>query len=427
MYFVIGYYFPKTVGRYPLFVIIVLADLYLYNAYHKKIWSWKKPVAIIGTFVYWLPALSILFILIGAIFFPFEHWGKAFKNYLTGFIFIGFFSKLIPVFFLIISDSIRFYKWLAQKAQNTKKQDGDKISRGLFLKKIGLIGGGLMFGTLFTGMIKWVYDFKVQKEFIKIKKLPKTFDGLRILQFSDLHLGSWIWKNEMDKVVEIINNQNPDLIFFTGDLVNYQTDEAYEFEDTFKKLNAKFGVFCILGNHDYGDYKRWESEEAKNQNMEDIYSFFKRVGWKLLRNENHIIKNGDDKIALIGVENWGSLSRFQKYGDLAEAVKGAENISVKILLSHDPSHWELKVCNFPLTIDLTFAGHTHGGQFGVELRGIKWSPAQYIYKYWAGLYSGLNTLTKEKQYLYVNRGTGTIGYPGRVGILPEITLVELVS
>ena len=209
--------------------------------------------------------------------------------------------------------------------------------------------------------------------------------------------------------------------------MNYTTDEAFEFEDIFKKLKAQYGVFCVLGNHDYGDYKRWESKEAKNQNMEELYSFFSRVGWKLLRNENHVIQKGNEKIAIIGVENWGSLGRFQKYGDLDKAIKGVENIPVKILLSHDPSHWELKVNNLPVTIDLTFSGHTHGAQFGVEIHGIKWSPAQYIYKYWAGLYSELNSMTGNKQYLYVNRGTGSIGYPGRVGILPEITLVELQS
>jgi len=431
MYFVIEYYFPKSVGRYPLFVILVLADLYLYSAYHQKIWSWKRLNAILAVFIYWTPILSVAFILIGSMIYPFEYWGKAFRNYLTGFILIGYLSKMVPIFFLIVADLTRFYKWIGRRSTKQSCSGGieksNPISRSAFLKKIGLISGGLMFSGLFVGMIKWVYDFKVRREIVNIPDLPKSFAGLQIAQISDLHLGSWIWKNEMENAVEIINNQNPDLIFFTGDLVNYTTDEVFEFEESFKKLKAKYGIFCVLGNHDYGDYKRWESKQAKNQNMVELYSFFSRIGWKLLRNENRVIQKGNEKIAIIGVENWGSLGRFQKYGDLDKAIKGVENIPVKILLSHDPSHWELKVNNCPVTIDLTFAGHTHGAQFGVEIPGIRWSPAQYIYKYWAGLYSEINTITGKKQYLYVNRGLGAIGYPGRVGILPEITLVELQS
>ena len=212
MYFVIEYYFPKSVGRYPLFVILVLADLYLYSAYHRKIWSWKRLNAILAVFIYWLPVLSVAFILIGSMLYPFEYWGKAFRNYLTGFILIGYFSKLVPIFFLIVADLIRLFKWTARRSKKQELQKSNPISRSAFLKKIGLIGGGLMFSGLFVGMIKWVYDFKVRREFVTLPSLPKSFAGLKIVQISDLHLGSWIWKNEMENAVEIINNQNPDMI-----------------------------------------------------------------------------------------------------------------------------------------------------------------------------------------------------------------------
>jgi predicted MPP superfamily phosphohydrolase len=304
---------------------------------------------------------------------------------------------------------------------------GKPISRSKFLKQAGLVGGGIVFGGLTMGMFKWVVDFKIWKENINLKKLPVSFNGFRIVQFSDIHLGSWLSKDQLEVAVRQMNELQPDVIFFTGDLVNYETDEAFEFEDTFKKLRAKQGIFAVLGNHDYGDYKPWDSKQAKQANMIRLYDFYDRLGWKLLNNENHLVSKGSDQIAIIGVENWGSLGRFQKYGDLDKAVRGVENVPVKILLSHDPSHWELKVRDYPFNIDLTLSGHTHGAQFGFEFPGMRWSPSQYIYKHWAGLYSEMNPQTGLEQHLYVNRGIGTIGYPGRVGIYPEITIIQLRS
>lgn len=425
LYFVTGYYFPKSVGRYPIFVVLFLLDLYLYSSYHRKIWSWNKLTASIVTLLYWLPAIAVVLLLTGSAFFSFENWNKGFRNYLVGFILIGFASKLIPIILLFIADLIRLIKWTGRKRPTTESTTGSAISRSVFLKRIGMAGGGLLFGTLFMGMIKWVYDFKVWKENIRLPNLPESFNGFKIVQFSDIHLGDWNSAKELDEAVRIMNELEPDVIFFTGDLVNYTTSEAFEFEDTFKKLKARYGIYCILGNHDYGDYKRWSTREAKAQNMQAIYDFYKRLGWKLLLNENQTIEIGGEEIAIIGVENWGSLSRFQKYGDLDKAVLGVENIPLKLLLSHDPSHWELIVSKSKTTIDITFAGHTHGGQFGFEFPGMRWSPSQYLYKYWAGLYSMINPVTQSRQYIYVNRGIGTIGYPGRVGIMPEITVVEL--
>ena len=256
-------------------------------------------------------------------------------------------------------------------------------------------------------------------------QLPVVFDGLRIVHISDLHLGSWTSKAKLAEVVDIINEQEADLVFFTGDLVDYVSAEAFGYKSILSKVESRFGVFATLGNHDYGDYTTWDSPEAKQANMDELYNFFREIDWKLLNNENHIIENGGEKLAIIGIENWSSYDRFPKYGDLDKALKGTSDIPVKLLLSHDPTFWDQKVQNYYPLIDITFSGHTHGFQFGIDTPGLKWSPAQYMYKQWAGLYSVAGE-SGRRQYLYVNRGTGTIGYPGRIGILPEITVVELV-
>jgi predicted MPP superfamily phosphohydrolase len=211
----------------------------------------------------------------------------------------------------------------------------------------------------------------------------------------------------------------PDIIFFTGDLVNNVADEMDELKTVFSKLAAPLGVYSILGNHDYGDYVQWESAQAKVANLEKLKTVHKEMGWRLLLNEHVGIEKDGQSIALIGIENWGARANFSKYGDLSAAYKGAENYPFKILLSHDPSHWEAEVCRDYKDIDLVFSGHTHGMQFGLEIPGFRWSPVQYVYKQWAGLYR------KDQQKLYVNRGFGFLGYPGRVGILPEITYLEL--
>ena len=208
------------------------------------------------------------------------------------------------------------------------------------------------------------------------------------------------------------------LFFFTGDLVNHTTEEVIEYIPIFSQIQAPLGVYSILGNHDYGDYFQWESEKAKQKNLEDMKQAHKRMGWNLLLNENTVIESHGEKIGVIGVENWGA-GRFSKYGDLEKAYQGAQELPYKILLSHDPTHWEAQVIGKYQDIDLTLSGHTHGMQFGVEIGGYRWSPAKYRYKQWADLYQ------KGNQFLYVNRGFGYIGYPGRIGILPEITIIEL--
>jgi predicted MPP superfamily phosphohydrolase len=425
LFFIVSHYFPKSVGRFPVFIVLFLLDLYLYMSLRQKIKSFPRMFSILGSFLYWMPAILTGLIIIGLLLYSFDHWGKGVKIYVVGFIFIGYFSKLLPISFLVIDDFRRVIQKLLKKNRIVSKNSSEAIPRSLFLKRLGLITGGVMFSGLLVGMVKWVSDFRIRRKIIRLSGLPASFSGFKIVQFSDIHLGGWASKKELEEAVQMMNDLEPDVIFFTGDLVNYKTDEAYEFTDILAKLVAKDGIYAILGNHDYGDYSHWPDELSKQENMTQLYNFYEQLGWKLLRNESDVLKKGNDELAILGVENWGSLSRFQKYGDLEKALMGIKQIPAKILLSHDPSHWELKTLSSPSTIGLTLAGHTHGAQFGFEFPGLRWSPSQYLYKYWAGLYTEPNKITGEKQYLYVNRGIGTIGYPGRVGIWPEITLIEL--
>lgn len=425
LFFIVSHYFPKSIGRFPIFILLFLLDIYLYFSVRRKILSLPIVASKLVTFIYWLPAILTGLMISGLLIYPFENWDRGLKIYLVGFIFTGYFSKLIPVFLLGLDDIRRIFQKLFKKNRIPADASITAIPRSEFLKKIGVISGGMLFTAMMGGMLKWVTDFRVRRNTIELIGLPEPFSGYRIVQFSDIHLGGWQSKKELEEAVQLMNNLNPDVIFFTGDLVNYKTDEAFEFKEILAELKAKDGVFAILGNHDYGDYSPWPDEPSKQENMKKLYDFYQQLGWKLLRNENHIIYRSGEQLAILGLENWGSLSRFQKYGDLDQSLKGVEHIQTKILLSHDPSHWELKTLNSTSTIGLTLAGHTHGAQFGFEFPGFRWSPSQYIYKYWAGLYSEINSLTGQKQYLYVNRGIGTIGYPGRIGILPEITLLEL--
>ncbi len=421
--------YPKNAGRFPFFALLFLGDLYLWNSVKAWINSKKRLIRYVLPALYWSP-FALLLALVGfSMVFTENDWNNTFKIYSFGFVFVVYASKLLPILFLLFADVIRLLRYINMKAASVKKGhsekfEGKKISRAKFLQDVGLISGGILFSGLITGMFKWAYEFKIKRHMLNISQLPKSFDGLKIVQISDIHLGSWAGEHQLKDAVNLINGLNPDLVFFTGDLVNYKTDEAFRFENILSKIKSRHGVFATLGNHDYGDYTRWPSVEAKIQNMTDLFDFYKRMGWKLLRNENELIRQGEDSIAVIGVENWGDFSRFPKYGDIAKASLGTENAPVKLLLSHDPTHWEKIISQENPDIDITFAGHTHGFQFGIEIKNIKWSPAKYIYKHWAGLYENTSA-TAKPQFLYVNRGLGNIGYPGRIGILPEITLFEL--
>jgi hypothetical protein len=275
-----------------------------------------------------------------------------------------------------------------------------------------------------AGMFFWVTDFKLTKVELPVKNLPVAFDGYKVIQISDFHLGGFLNDKPLTEIVRIVNKQNPDVILFTGDMVSFTTDEVYPFEAVIKQLSAKDGIYSILGNHDYGEYTRWNTQEDQDMNNKELFEFYDRIGWQLLRNQNTILKRDSSSIALIGVENWSKSKRLGKKGDLKKAIQGAEVAQFKILMSHDPSHWDSEVNTLYPQIDLTLSGHTHAMQLAIESGSIKWSPASLLFKEWGGLYEKVHE-NGEKQYLYVNRGAGTLGYPGRIFTRPEITLITL--
>ena len=330
--------------------------------------------------------------------------------------------KLIITPFLLLEDTYRFGNLIIQKIASFSSTTNLKIGfqeRRKIISQLGLGLASIPFFSLIYGVVKGKYNYKVHHVTLKFKDLPKSFDGFTITQLSDIHSGSFQDKSAVEKGINLINNLNNDLIVFTGDLVNNKAEEMDEWITTFGQLKAPFGKLSILGNHDYGDYAKWDSPEEKKKNFNRLMEVHKEIGFKLLMNSNTEILKGNESISIVGVENWG-LRGFHKYGDLDKSVKDIPNSQFKVLLSHDPSHWETKTLNHEKHIHLTLSGHTHGMQFGIEVPGfIKWSPIKYIYKQWAGAYR------KNGKFLYVNRGFGFLGYPGRVGIMPEITSITL--
>lgn len=289
---------------------------------------------------------------------------------------------------------------------------------------MGIFVGSLAFAGLLIGSTIWVYKFKVHNVNLFIEDLPEALDGLKIVQLSDIHLGSWMSVNPLQQAVDKVNELNPDIIVFTGDMVNFSSAEIKGFEKTLARLKAPLGIYAILGNHDYGDYVSWKTEQEKDENLRQLLDFYDRLGWKLLRNSTDSLNINGAKLLIAGVENWSAIARFKRYGDLAKTMENVEYGDFNLLLTHDPTHWEAEVSQNYRRFDLTLSGHTHGMQLGIEAFGVKWSPARYMFKHWAGLTIQSNAGGRDN-YLYVNRGLGHIGYPGRVGILPEITLITL--
>jgi predicted MPP superfamily phosphohydrolase len=351
-----------------------------------------------------------------------DNWSQGLRAVIFAIIISLFFAKVLAAVFLLMDDLRRLIQWTAGKLffsqTESELQEGEHISRSLFLTWLGIGAGGTILGSLLYGFSN-KYDYRVRKVPLQFSNLPQAFKGLRVVQISDVHSGSLRNHEEVAKGVEKIMSLKPDLILFTGDLVNNRADEMDELKKVFSKLQAPLGVYSVLGNHDYGDYEPWPTADHKRQNLKRLKGVHAEMGWNLLLNENVVLERNGEQIALLGVENWSAKARFPKYGKLKEAYQGVEQVPFKILLSHDPSHWDAEVRpNYP-DIDLMLSGHTHGMQFGVELPWLRWSPVQYVYKQWAGLYQ------QGAQKLYVNRGFGFLGYPGRVGILPEITLFEM--
>lgn len=336
---------------------------------------------------------------------------------------IGFFTTLL-VFNLVIviivlgEDIYRLIAGTVSKIRGTST-NGFLPERRKLISQIALGIAAIPFTSMIYGMVKGKYNFRVIKHVLTFKDLPEEFDGYKITQISDIHSGSFDNKEKIEYAVDMINDQKSDAIFFTGDLVNNEATEMLPWMQTFGRMKAKDGVFSILGNHDYGDYVSWESDEAKEKNMDMLKNIQKEMGFDLLLNEHRYLRRGDAKIAIVGVENWG-IGGFKKAGDLKKARKDINDKDFTILMSHDPSHWEAEVLDDSKQFHLTLSGHTHGMQFGIEIPGwIKWSPIQWKYKQWAGIYN------QKDQYLHINRGLGYLAFPGRVGIWPEITVIEL--
>ena len=415
--------------RTPLGVIIFvsligLLDTYVFQAIRSISETATPRTKTILYTIYWgLTALTIISFLL-FVYTPPDFLGKKTRTYLFAILIGLFFAKLVASVFFLIDDIRRGFQWAAGKLiynnPELEQMSGDGISRSAFLSWLGLAAGGSLFTGLLYGFSN-KYNYQIKKVKLAFDNLPPAFKGLRIIHISDIHSGSFTDKAEVMKGVQKILNQKADIILFTGDLVNNQSDEMDDYKDVFNKLQAPMGVFSTLGNHDYGDYTSWPKNGiTKEQNLENLKKTHADMGWHLLMNEHVVLERGGESIALLGVENWSSKARFPKHGRMDLAHPGTEKYPFKILMSHDPSHWESEVQPKYPDIDLVLSGHTHGMQFGVEIPGFKWSPVQYMYKQWDGLYE------KDKQKLYVNPGFGFIGYPGRVGILPEITVIELI-
>jgi predicted MPP superfamily phosphohydrolase len=410
----------RLMTLFVISILFLLIDYYVFQAILvvSKGWSpvWKSVIR----YGFWVPTvLGILAASWWAVGDPYKVSAQTRTLIFTGLVGV-YFSKLFAVAVLFVDDLQRGVKWVANffYKGSSGELPGVSIPRSEFLTKTALIAASIPFGTMAYGILSGAHDYRVRRKTVYLPDLPKAFDGMKIGQLSDIHAGSFFNKTAVMGGVEMMLKEKPDVIFFTGDLVNNQAEEVKEYIDVFNKLKAPLGIYSVTGNHDYGDYHQWKSVAEKRANFKDLMEAHRLMGFNLLMNEHRFLETGGEKIAVLGIENWGG-GRFAKYGKLEQAHAGTEDAPVKLLLSHDPSHWDAQVRPLYPDIDVAFAGHTHGFQLGVELGDFKWSPSQYAYKQWAGLYQ------EGSQYLYVNRGFGYLGYPGRIGMPPELTILEL--
>jgi len=410
-------------GRLPFIIaasILILAfDIYCFKAIISVFKKWKPATKKIFTILYWSYSILLIIGVFAGIYL------NLFLT-LRAMILVAFFltvaCKVAMLPFLVLDDIRRLYIKITRKKEVTSNAPvaaTDQISRSEFLVKAGLVAAAVPLTSLSWGIISGAYDYQVRRVNLVLPNLPKAFDGITMAQISDIHSGSFYNKTAVKGGVEMLMGEKPDFVFFTGDLVNNLTNEVRDYQDIFSKVKAPLGVYSSLGNHDYGDYYFGkERSPAKVKNLKDMVDVHKVMGYDLLMNEHRRLKVDGEEIGILGIENWG-MGRFPKYGKMELAVQNTDDLPVKLLLSHDPSHWRGEVLQKYPQIDAMFSGHTHGMQFGVRLKEYQWSPVQYIYKEWAGLYQ------EQKQQLYVNVGYGFLGYPGRVGVLPEITLFTL--
>lgn len=402
-----------------LCLIVLLLDFYCYKAVVNVFTNWSAKTKRIFKFTWWTVSGLLILGVFAAIFL---------NLYLTirAIILVAFFllsvAKLFMLPFLLIDDLRRAtIKLIAKFKQKDEVivPAKEHISRSEFLVKAGLVAAAIPLSSLSWGIVSGAYDYQVKRVKLVLPNLPKAFDGIKLGQISDIHSGSFYNKTAVKGGVDLLLAEKPDFVFFTGDLVNNLTSEVKDYQDIFAKVKAPLGVYSTLGNHDYGDYYFGrEPSPAKLKNLQDMIKTHQLMGYDLLMNENRRLKVDGEELGILGIENWG-MGRFPKYGKMELATQNTDDLPVKLLLSHDPSHWRGEVLEKYPTIDAMFSGHTHGMQFGLRLKDFQWSPVQYIYKEWAGLYQ------EKLQQLYVNVGYGFLGYPGRVGIVPEITIFTL--
>jgi predicted MPP superfamily phosphohydrolase len=403
-------------------VLLLAFDFYCYNAIISVFKNWKPSTKKLFKITYWTYTILLIIGVFCSVYFKTVLF-LSLKSIILVAFFLTFVCKVCMLPFLLIDDLRRLFIKLKRHKTPIKATNqvitGKPMSRSSFLVKAGLVTAAVPLSSLSWGIISGAYDYQVRHVKLILPNLPKAFDGIKMGQISDIHSGSFYNKTAVKGGVEMLLKEKPDFIFFTGDLVNNLTNEVKDYQDIFAKVKAPLGVYSSLGNHDYGDYYFGrESSPAKVKNLQDMIKVHQIMGYDLLMNENRRLKIDGEEIGILGIENWGT-GRFPKYGKMELAVRNTEDLPVKLLLSHDPSHWRGEVLEKYPQIDAMFSGHTHGMQFGVRLKEMQWSPVQYLYKEWAGLYK------ENHQQLYVNVGYGFLGYPGRVGVLPEITIFEL--
>ena len=400
--------------------IVFLLNLYVFSGYKVLIQNVESRTNLWLKIGYWvLVALAY-----AALAYSVTHFRTAAPSFWSkaaiSFFFIFMVIQLIYGIFLAIDDLVRLVQYIGSLFQRPSSNEASGgISRKSFLVKSGALTATGFGAALAYGVIKGSHRYRIVNQKLEIPGVPSSLKGLKIVQISDIHSGSFWSKQAVQKGVDLINQQNADLVFFTGDIVNNKAEEMDNYIDVFGQVSAPMGVYSIMGNHDYGEYVPGFKREDLPENIRQISAVHKKLGWDLLLNENRILEKNGDKLAVVGIENWGNRMHFSQYGDLKKAIEGVDPKTPTLLLSHDPSHWRGEVLKDYPQVDAMFSGHTHGMQFGIETAGFKWSPVKYMYPEWAGLYEEGN------QKLYVNRGFGYLGFPGRLGIWPEITVFEL--
>jgi predicted MPP superfamily phosphohydrolase len=386
--------------RFPLIILLWLGtDLYFYQV--------VKTLLISGTLLryYWLPDLLLITGIVAVFFLQrgSRVWQSSI-NWLMGLMLLTFVPRLFSLPVLLIEDITRLFRGFPPRA--------------FWVSELTVATAAVLFLVVLFGITRGRHFYRVRRETIRFADLPEAFDGFTITQITDVHSGSFTNASGVQKGLELVNAQQSDVILFTGDLVNNQASEMDRWIPAFEGLKAPMGKFSVLGNHDYGDYIQWKSPEAKQDNLDRLKEVHTEIGFRLLLDESIKLQKNGQSISLLGVENWGK-GGFHKYGDLGKATAGVPDDAFKILMSHDPSHWEAVTLDHHQPIHLTLSGHTHGMQFGIELFGFKWSPIKYVYKQWAGLYR------RGERFLYVNRGFGFLGLKGRIGMWPEVAVITL--